>query len=305
MELRHLRYFISVAEELHFGKAAARLNMSQPPLSQQIRQLEEELGFPLLYRNKQHVELTEAGKAFLEEARNAMAKVEQARLVAEKANQGLLGRLSIGFVGSTTYSVAPLLQRFLVYSPKINVTLHQMKAADQLHALHERSLHLGIVRTHMQSPHLVSKAICREKFVVIFPEEHPMAQKESLRMKDLENERFIFTTRGSTYHDAVIHLCYQAGFSPNITLELPEILTIVAFVAQGMGVSIVPESFRHQQNKGVVYRELADVQSTLETYFVWHKEERSKVLQQFLKLNEANKIEYDAENVENEAKTGF
>ncbi|WP_372814361.1 LysR substrate-binding domain-containing protein [Paenibacillus sp.] len=290
MELRHLRYFITVAEELHFGKAATRLNMSQPPLSQQIRQLEEELGFPLLYRNKQHVKLTEAGKVFLEEVRIAIAQVEQACLVAQKANQGLLGRLSIGFVGSSTYSVAPLLHRFLLHSPKINITLHQMKTANQLHALHEGSIHLGIVRTHIHSPNIVSEVICSEKFVAIFPEGHPMTQREALRMIDLENERFILTTRGSTYHDTVIHLCYQAGFSPNIALELPEILTIMAFVSQGMGVSIVPASFRHQQNKGIVYRELADVTSTLETYFVWRSEEKSKVLQEFIKLSKDNTI---------------
>lgn len=284
MELRHLRYFITVAEELHFGKAAARLNMSQPPLSQQIRQLEGELGFPLLYRNKHTVELTEAGKVFLDEARIALAQIDQARLVAQKADQGLIGRISIGFVGSTTYILAPLLQRFLLHSPHINMTLHQMKTTNQIQALHDRSIHLGVVRTHIQSPHLVSEAIDSETFAVIVPLGHPLAHKEVLRMKELEHERFILSSKGSTYHDAVIHLCYQAEFSPNIALELPEISTILAFVSQGMGISIVPSSFRHQQHMGIVYREIEDAGIALKTYFVWHKEEKSKVLEQFLNI---------------------
>lgn len=288
MELRHLRYFIAVAEELHFGKAAARLNISQPPLSQQIRQLEETLGFPLLYRNKQHVELTAAGKVFLEEARTTLAHVEQARFAAQEANRGAIGRLAVGFVGSATYSAAPIMQRFLQHFPKIHITLHQMKSENQLQALHERTLHVGIIRKRIRHPHLVSEWIGEEKFAVILPEDHPLAGKEALHLQDLADHRFIMTPRGSSFHDTVIRICEQAGFTPNVALELPEILTIVVFVSQGMGLAIVPASFSRQQNKGVVYKALTGTDATLETYFVWRKEEQSPVLQQFLRISKKN-----------------
>lgn len=286
MDLRHLRYFVAVSEELHFGRAAARLNISQPPLSQQIRQLEDELGFPLFFRNKHHVELTEAGKVFLEETRLTLAHVEQARDAAEKANQGATGRLSIGFIGSSTYNIVPLLQNFNKRFPMVNLALQQMKTGRQLRALHERQIHLGIVRTPIDSPVLASETILREPFVVALPETHPLSKRETLSIQELADEPFILSSghHGSTYHDAVMKLCYHAGFPPKVALEVPEILTIVAFVAEGMGIALVPASFRHQQNKGIVYRDLLDAEATLATTFVWRKDDKSPVLQQFLKL---------------------
>lgn len=284
MELRHLRYFVTVAEELHFGRAALRLNIAQPPLSQQIRQLEQELGFPLLFRNKQRVELTEAGKVFLEEVRLTLAQVQKAFDSAERAHRGTTGKLDIGFVGSTTYNIVPLLQNYRLRFPSVNLMLHQLKTANQLQALHDGRIHLGIVRTPVESPFLTSKVIQRERFVVALPQAHPLANHKKIRMQDLINEDFIVSSRnnGSIYHDAVIHLCYQAGYRPKITLEAPEILTIVAFVSAGMGVALVPDSFRNQQNKGVIYQELVGVDATLEMSLVWRKDEKSQVLEEFL-----------------------
>jgi len=287
MELRHLRYFITVAEELHFGRAAARLNMSQPPLSQQIRQLEEEMGFPLFYRDKRIVELTEAGKVFLEEARITLAHVEQAQSAAEKAHLGAKGRLVVGFLGSTTYNVVPFLQQFRMRYPMVDLTLHQMKTDRQLQALRERSIHLGVVRHPIQTLNLESEIFLREPFIAILPRLHPLAIRESISMQDLAEEPLILSSRynGTNYHEAVINLCNQAGFSPKIALEVPELLTIIAFVSEGMGIALVPASFRHQQNTGIVYRELVDVSATLKSVFVWRKDEQSPILQEFLKLS--------------------
>jgi DNA-binding transcriptional LysR family regulator len=160
----------------------------------------------------------------------------------------------------------------------------QLKTTNQLQALHDGRIHLGIVRTPVQSPFLNSKVIQRERFVVALPQAHPLANHKKIHMKDLIKEDFIVSSRnnGSIYHDAVIHLCYQAGYRPKITLEAPEILTIVAFVSTGMGVALVPDSFRNQQNKGVIYQELDGVDATLEMSFVWRKNEKSQVLQEFL-----------------------
>ncbi|MBE9915562.1 LysR family transcriptional regulator [Paenibacillus donghaensis] len=288
MELRHLRYFVTVAEELHFGRAASRLNIAQPPLSQQIRQLENELGFPLLFRNKQRVELTEAGKVFLEECRLTLKHIERAANAAEQAHKGATGRLDIGFVGSTTYNIVPILQNYRLRFPSVNLVIHQMKTSNQLQALHDGSIHLAIVRTPIQNPLLNSKVILREKFIVALPDTHPLASRTSLRTQDLANEEFIIPSRnnGSIYHDAVINLCYKAGYQPKISMETPEILTIVAFVSAGVGVAFVPASFQNQRNIGVIYRELDEADYGLEMSFVWRKEEKSQVLQEFLKLME-------------------
>ncbi|NRF94358.1 LysR family transcriptional regulator [Paenibacillus frigoriresistens] len=288
MELRHLRYFVTVAEELHFGRAALRLSISQPPLSQQIRQLEDEFGFPLFYRDKHHVELTEAGKVFLEEARLTLAKIEQALSAAEKAHQGARGRLVVGFLGSTTYNVVPLLLVYRKRFPLVDLTLHQMKTGHQLQALHDRSIHLGVVRNPVRTSQLVSETFQTEPFVAILSKSHPLALHENLRMQDLADEPFIVSSRynGTSYHETVINLCYQAGFSPKIALEVPELLTIVAFVSEGMGIALVPSSFRHQQNNNIVYRELIDVTESLKTVFLWRKDEKSPILHEFLKVSE-------------------
>jgi DNA-binding transcriptional LysR family regulator len=288
MELRHLKYFVTVAEELHFGRAALRLNMSQPPLSQQIRQLEDQLGFPLFYRDKHHVELSEAGRVFLEEARLTLANIEQARAAAEKAHQGAVGRLVVGFLGSTTYSMVPLLLQYRARYPLVNLMLRQMKTGHQLQALNDRSIQLGVVRSPIRTSNLASETFLKESFVAIVPSGHPLAQQGSIRMQDLTEEPLILSSRynGNTYHETVINLCHQAGFSPKIALEVPELLTIVAFVSEGMGIAIVPASFRHQQNKGIVYRELSGVTETLRTVFIWRKDEQSPILREFLKLSE-------------------
>lgn len=288
MELRHLRYFVTVAEELHFGRAALRLNISQPPLSQQIRQLEVKLGFPLLYRDKHHVELTEAGKVYLEEARLILANIELARSAAEKAHQGTIGRLVVSFLGSTTYNVVPLLLQYRKRYPQVDLTLHQMKTGHQLQALHDRSIHLGVVRSPIRTAHLNSEVFLKEPFVAILPRTHPLAKSEALCMQDLADEPFILSSRynGTSYHETVIKLCHQAGFSPEIVLEVPELLTIVAFVSEGMGIALVPASFRHQQNENIVYRELLGVAETLKTVFIWRKDELSPILREFLKLSE-------------------
>lgn len=294
MELRHLRYFVTVAEELHFGRAAVRLNISQPPLSQQIRQLEEELGFPLFYRDTHRVELTEAGRVYLEETRLLLAHVEQARAAAEKAHQGAKGRLVIGFLGSTTYNIVPILRQFRTHYPMVDLNLHQMKTDRQLQALHDRSIHLAVVRNPVETPILASDIYLMEPFVVILPKGHPLAIQDRIRMQDLSNEKFILSSgyHGTTYHEAVISLCDQAGFSPQIALEVPELHTIVAFVSEGMGISLVPSSFRHQQNNAIVYRDLEEVKAELKTVFVWRSDEQSSVLQEFLKLSQEFKASY-------------
>jgi DNA-binding transcriptional LysR family regulator len=176
MELRHLRYFVTVAEELHFGRAATRLAIVQPSLSQQIRQLEDELGFPLLYRTKRYVELTDAGKVFLVEARQVLAQVREAKHTAQRAYRGEVGRLVVGYISSSTYDLLPLMLR--VYRerfPAVEVALRELTTQEQLRALEEEYIQVGLLRLPISAPLLHVEVVRREPIVCVLPEEHPLA----------------------------------------------------------------------------------------------------------------------------------
>ncbi len=176
MELRHLRYFVAVAEELHFGRAAQRLQMAQPPLSQQIRQLEQELGVELLYRTKRTVRLTEAGLAFLHQARQILVQSEQAIEVAQRASRGEVGRLAIGFVGSATYSLLPTAVRsFRHQFPDVRLMLHEMTTSEQIEALHDDRIQVGFIRPPISDDKLSVETVLQESFVAVLPEAHPLA----------------------------------------------------------------------------------------------------------------------------------
>lgn len=285
MEFRHLRYFVMVAEELHFGRAASRLNIAQPALSQQIRQLESELGFSLFERDKHRVELTSAGRVFLDEARLILIHVQQARAAAERAYLGASGRIVIGFVGSATYHIVPLLQEYRALFPLVHIVLHQMKTIEQLQALHEKRIDVGIIRPTNTSSEIELERIHKEAFIVALPSNHRLVKKNTLTIRDLTKEPFILTQfhPGSSYYGSVMQCCYEAGFRPNVVLEAPEILTIVAFVAARMGIALVPESFEAQQNVGVVYRKIQDDIKLLELAIAWRTNEHSPTASQLIK----------------------
>src|SRR4051795_5181142 len=189
MELRHLRYFVAVAEELHFRRAAERLHMSQPPLSQQIRQLEEEVGAQLLLRNQHRVELTASGAAFLERAREILDAVEDAARQARRVQRGEVGRLAVGFVGSAMYSFVPeLLRAFREHAPDIALRLHERGTTEQLRQLDDGRLDVGFLRTPGRWPGLSFETVLEEQVVVAMPDVHPLAQRPIVRLSDLTGE---------------------------------------------------------------------------------------------------------------------
>ncbi|MBV9229224.1 MAG: LysR family transcriptional regulator, partial [Chloroflexi bacterium] len=192
MELRHLHYFIAVAEELHFGKAAERLQMAQPPLSQQIRQLEDELGVQLFYRTKRHVQLTEAGHVFLQEARQTLIQAEQAIVAARRAGRGELGRLAIGFVGSATSDILPTLIRgFQERYPEVELLLRELTTAQQVRALQDGRIHVGILRPPVHDDTLRIETLFKEPLIVALPERHPLSSQVQLPIEALAREHFI------------------------------------------------------------------------------------------------------------------
>lgn len=285
MELRHLRYFVAVAEELHFGRAALRLSIVQPSLSQQIKQLEDELGFPLLWRTKRSVGLTDAGKVFLTEAQRILAQVQEAKRAAQRAYRGEVGRLVLGYISSSTYDLLPMMLRlYRERFPDVEVALRELTSPEQLEALEEERIQVGLLRLPIHAPMLDVAVVRREPMVCVLPEGHPLATHTRVAVSLLAKEPFVLqpSLRGGEYYIQLMKLCLDAGFTPNVIQEVAEIHTIVSLVAAGMGVSLVPLSSRNIRSKGVVYRELEGPVSITEMAVVWLRNTRSASVQNFL-----------------------
>lgn len=287
MELRHLRYFVAVAEELHFGRAAQKLGIAQPPLSQQIRRLEQELGVLLLQRTKRRVELTQAGQAFLEEVRKLLTQVKQAVAVAQRAGRGELGRLTVGFLGAVTYSVLPsILIAFRQKYPDVEVELHELKTSELVEALRDRRVQVGFVRLPVNDKLLQVQPILREPLVVALAERHKLNVPGRISFRDLANESFLMPPRqlAPTFHEQVLDLSHQAGFTPKLGAEASQLQTIINLVAAGMGVTLVPESVRNLAVRGVVFKRLPEPQPTMEIAVAWRRDAHSEVLAAFLNV---------------------
>ena len=284
IELRHLRYFVAVAEELHFGRAAERLHIAQPPLSQQIKQLESELGFTLFHRTKRSVRLSEAGIVFLSETRRLFRQLDQAVEAGRQASRGESGQLVIGFVSSAAYNVLPeLLRAFRLAAPEVRLELHELPTNEQLNWLRAGKIDLGLLRPPVDDQALHLQTIMREPMVVALPETHSLAAHAQINWLDLANQAFILFPRPLSPHayDQIISFCQQAGFSPNIGQEAMQMQTIVSLVAGGIGLSIVPVSLQNMQRTGVVYRPLAEPTPYAEVAVVWRQDD-SVTIRRFL-----------------------
>ena len=268
MELRHLRYFVAVAEERHFGRAAERLHMAQPPLSQQVRNLEAELGVTLLRRTTRRVDLTDAGTAYLDRARAILAAVDEAGIEAQRVDQGLVGRLTIGCVGSATYSLLPALARRLREDlPGIDFAFRgEMLVPDQVAALLAGTIDLALLRPPVDEPGLTLRPLRKDRLIVAVPDGHRLAARRRVRVEDLRDEDLVVhPARGrSVMHGVVEELCRDAGFRPRIRHEVAETSTLVTFVAAGLGVAVVPEPVGTLGVPGVTYRPLSPAEAGVE-----------------------------------------
>ncbi len=284
MELRHLRYFVTVAEELNFRRAAARLQIAQPALSQQIRQLEDELGVRLLERSRRRVALTDAGGAFLEKARASIASASEAAHVARLADRGEIGRLSIGFVTSALYGIFPDVVRvFRERFPAVHLELHETVVAQHAALLRTGRVDVSFVRPPIDEQGLVVRTILKEPWVVAMPSGHALARASRISLKSLAGERFIIFPRvlAPSIYDGVLAACQKAGFSPQIVIEA-QMQTIISLAAAGMGLALVPESMQNLRRKGLVYRKLADPAPKVALAVAWRDEPQSAVLRAFL-----------------------
>jgi DNA-binding transcriptional LysR family regulator len=287
MELRHLYYFIAVAEELHFSRAAERLHISQPPLSQQIRSLEDELGVKLFERTKRQVHLTEAGKVFLERSYLVLAQLEQAIAVTQRIGRGEVGRLAIGFVDSATYTVLPeILRIFREQFPAVELRLHEMTTAQQIQALHHKQVDIGIVRSAISESGLSVECLLQESLVLALPETHPFSAQTTVSLSALADELFILfpAKMGPILYEQIIHMCQQAGFRPKVAQEAVQMQTIIGLVAAGLGIAIVPASMQNFHRSGVIYRPLQEQILKTGLYLTWRQHDSSPVIRAFLSL---------------------
>lgn len=288
MELRHLKYFKTVAEELHFGKAADRLNMAQPPLSTQIRHLEEELGIPLFHRTKRRVELTKEGEVFLEKVYQILKNLDESIETVRKVNRGEIGEISIGFLASSAYDVLPtIIKYYRKQYPSIHVNLKQLTSVGQLKALKEGTIHIGIISEPFENDAFNFEVIRREPMVVALPREHPLASENSpIDLIELENDPFILTGRESNqiYYDRIINSCGEVGFSPNIIQETKEMSTLISLVSAGIGIAIVPDSIKALLQNEVIYRKIKNNKFTTVTALVWENKSQSPIVNGFVEL---------------------
>ncbi|MBY8859357.1 LysR family transcriptional regulator [Nocardia sp. CA2R105] len=291
MELRHLRYFVAVGEECHFGRAAERLHIAQPPLSQQIKALENDLGVVLLNRSTRRVELTPAGQRFLERARGILASLDVAGTEAVRIASGEVGRLAIGFTGTATYELLPTLAQVLREDlPGIEMDLRgEMLTPRQVAALAEGTIDLGFLRPPVNDPELEVRVLRREPLIAALPQSHPLAEQSTVRLADLRTETFISypSHRRSVVHDAVETACRHAGFRPGRVQEVAETSTLVSLVAAGFGVALVPASVRHLQITGATFKPLAGTTTEVELAIAWRKGDESPVLARVLARSQA------------------
>jgi DNA-binding transcriptional LysR family regulator len=293
MELRHLRYFVVLAEELHFGRAAQRLGISQPPLSQQIRVLEHALDARLFERTNRRVELTDAGRALLVEARATLQQAERAATIVSRAQRGEVGELEIGFTPSAAM-IAPFTNTILAFRkalPGVRLLLEEQVTMEQIDALEERRLQIGFLR-YPEAPPLSAAVAAielhREPLVAFMRADHPLARRKrgAVALAALASEPFVFFPRGSgtTLHDQVMGLCRNAGFSPRIGQEARANATILGLVAAGLGVSILPVSLRGVATGNVACRPLAGVDANSSIWLAHRRHDQSPASRTFVAL---------------------
>jgi DNA-binding transcriptional LysR family regulator len=286
VELRHLRYFVAVAEELHFGRAARRLRIAQPPLSQQIARLESLVGYPLFER-RPRVALTEPGKVLLAVAHRTLAQVAQGIDATRRAGRGESGVLTVGFAASAMLTAMPrVFHAFRAQYPAVELRLREMSTSAQRDALKAGFLDVGFLREPAADASLLAEPVVREPFVAVLPPGHPLAHEGALPLNVMEDEPFVLFPRtvAPTLYDQVLGLCRDAGFHPKQVQEAQEWLTIVSLVDAGLGVSLVPASFRRLGWGGVSYHPLTPEGGRTTLALCRRREDPSPALDAFIRI---------------------
>lgn len=288
MDMRRLRYFVVVAEEQNFSRAAERLHMAQPPLSDQIKRLEQALGVILFDRSSRGARLTRAGELLLIEARRLLVQADQTAEMVRRVGEGEVGRLTLGFVPSASNSVLPpVLSQFRERYPDVQLYLQEMNPDWLVAGLHEGRIDVSFFYLPFQDRALAHEPVSREPLVVALPETHDLASEDEVDLSDLADQPFVLPARYRMLglYGQVVSTCRDAGFEPvAVQKEVWLMQTIVALVAGGMGVALVPASLRNLTRAGVVYRPVRDLSPTVEMGVVWRRDEQNPVVRSFLKV---------------------
>ena len=287
IELRQLRYFVAVAEELNFGRAATRLKITQPSLSRQIQKLERELAVKLVERIPPQIKLTPSGELFLVEVRQILARVDRGIKVAQKASRGEIGQLKIGFQGSAVYDIIPnSISAFRESFPAVEVAIQPMRTKAQIEAIENDDLDLGFVVPPIDNSNIEVETIFQEPVVVVLPENHPLATETELTIAALADEPLILASRdrGCGLFEEIFNLYYQANLRPNVIYAAREMQVMLGFVAAGMGISLLPAYVQNLQRLGVVYRNLKPNPPLVELAIAWKLDSKQPILKAFLEI---------------------
>jgi len=292
MELRHLRYLVAVAEELHFGRAALRLNISQPPLSQQIRQLEEEIGVKLFERTKREVRLTEAGKRIVDEAQVVLGQVDHLMNVASRAGEGAIGHLSIAAPAGINHFLVEPLRVFGQRYPGVRLELQFMSTGQQTEALREGRIQAGFLILPTPDPSFTLEMVTTTPIWIALPKRHPLTHHKHVRLTELAGYPFILFARRSSpgLHDVITGICRTAGFSLNVLHEVNNIIAAFTLVAAGQGLAFSAPTMQELW-PDVVFRPILDAIPRMEYAVAYRKDAQSPVLDSFLRIvRETNRV---------------
>ncbi len=288
MELRHLRYFVAVADDLNFTRAAARLHLAQPSLTRQIHNLEEEIGVRLFNRSKTQVALTEEGRSFLNDARHILALAQESVLAVQRLSRGETGQLNIAYLSNFDFELLPeTLSAFRQAFPHVGLNLFDMAPAEQLRALEARKIDLGFlgVRPPSFAGSLEWASIARHRTVVVLPAKHPLATRRQVRLADLENSFFVGMSERTHpgFREWLNSTCQQAGFTPRVLQDAEVEPALMILVAEGLGVTLAREHIRKLPHPGVAFRPLAPPVAS-DYWIAWNRNNDSRALQQYIEI---------------------
>ncbi len=287
MEFRQLEYFLGVASELHFSRAADKLFIAQPALSRQIQQLEENLGVMLFERDKRNVKLTTAGEYLRDEAKQVLSQLENISKRTQQIHKGEDGEIRIGHPGSAIYSVIPpILTSLRKYFPEIKAKLSEVLEDNLFEDLKNYQVDVGFIREPFVDKNVATKVLFEESFALILPENHWISEENFTSLAQVKYEPFVLPPRytGSVYYDLIVRMCEREGFSPNIAHESNYGATILRLVEHNLGVSLMPISYKYSSAMRLKFIELKDVPERTHLSIAWRKDDKNPVLQNFLKV---------------------
>ena len=285
LDLKLLRFFVVLAEELHFGRAARRLHLTQPPVSKAIKQLEQNLGIKLFDRDSKHVVLTPVGQAMLAKAKETLLHARNTAAFARSIAAGQSGRISVGFTAVMLYrGLGRVMDRFIIDFPEIEVGFTETVSQRQIELVRSGSLDAGFINSPLAPSGIESLKVCHEHYVACLPVRHPLARSRQLSLSALQNEPFLVFEREASlaFHDHMMAMCAAAGFQPLTRQYSGQILTLVALVAAGFGVTVVPESVRNAGMKGVAFVPIAGSGAQPAAFLIWHANRSTPGLLSFI-----------------------